>query len=149
MPDSLRIKDMVFEVDEQLAASLKRRMHDSNVRVVEGDGSNMPFAGDSFSAVVSLTMLHHVPSPTIQDLLIGEAFRVLQPGGCLAGTDSTWSVLFQLLHVADTMTMVDPDSLVTRLEAAGFSRVAVDRGKGRFRFRAYKPVNAKYVGIEN
>src|ERR1700687_3022793 len=44
-----------LEVDATAAAALQKRLHDSGVRVVHGDGAAMAFADGSFSGVVSLT----------------------------------------------------------------------------------------------
>ena len=62
-------------------------MKNTNVEVVETDATAMPFPDGSFSTVLSFTMLHHVPSVTLQDQLLAEAWRVLRPGGVFAGTD--------------------------------------------------------------
>ena len=128
-----------IEVDESLAASLERRLQDTNVQVVKGDATAMPFEDGSFSGAVSFTMLHHVPSAALQDRLLAEVFRVLRSGAMFAGTDSTWSRAFQLIHLFDTMVLVDPNSFGARLEAAGFTEVSVDMAKGAFRFRARRP----------
>jgi SAM-dependent methyltransferase len=125
-----------LEVDAAAAAALHERLNDSGVRVVHGDGAAMPFADGAFSGVVSLTMLHHVPTAALQDRLLSEARRVLRPGGVFAGFDGVGSFLFRLIHLGDTYNPVDPDALGQRLEAAGFADVAVERGWARFRFRA-------------
>ena len=125
-----------LEVDAAAAALLERRLDGSGVRVVHGDGAAMPFADGTFSGVVALTMLHHVPSAALQDRLLAEARRVLRPGGVFAGFDGTDSFLFRLIHLGDTYTPVDPNTFGRRLEAAGFAEVAVERGWARFRFRA-------------
>jgi SAM-dependent methyltransferase len=96
----------------------------------------MKFDDESFSGAVSFTMLHHVPSPALQDGLLREVHRVLRPGGMFAGTDSRWSRTFELLHFRDTMVIVDPDTFASRLEAAGFEDVKVDAAERAFRFRA-------------
>jgi 16S rRNA A1518/A1519 N6-dimethyltransferase RsmA/KsgA/DIM1 with predicted DNA glycosylase/AP lyase activity len=49
-----------IEIDPRLAAALKQRLQGTNVKVVEGDATAMPFADGSFSGAVSFTMLHHV-----------------------------------------------------------------------------------------
>jgi ubiquinone/menaquinone biosynthesis C-methylase UbiE len=128
-----------IEVDDRLAASLAKRMQGTNVTVEHGDATSMPFQDESFSAAVALTMLHHVPSSAMQDSLLREAFRVLRPGGVFLGMDSTMSLSFRLAHVFDTMVVVNPDTFVGRLQAAGFSDLAVRTGKGAFRWRAQKP----------
>ena len=128
-----------IEVDGALATSLERRLQDTNVRVVKGDATTMPFEDGSFSGAVSFTMLHHVPSAALQDRLLAEVFRVLRPGATFAGTDSTWSRAFQLIHLFDTMVLVDPNTFGARLEAAGFTQVSIDVAKVAFRFRARRP----------
>ena len=128
-----------IEIDARLADALKQRMQGTNVTVVEGDATRMPFETGSFSAAVSFTMLHHVPSSDLQDRLLAEVSRVLQPGGVFVGTDSTWSRTFQLMHLFDTMVLVDPSTLGKRLEAAGFRDVSIKQGEGAFCFRARRP----------
>lgn len=126
------------EIDHRLAESLKRRMQGTNVKVVEHDATAMPFDSASFSGAVSFTMLHHVASPELQDLLLAEVFRVLKPGAIFVGTDSTWSRSFQLAHLFDTMVIIDPEMFGKRLEAAGFTDVSVKVVKGMFSFRAHR-----------
>ena len=128
-----------IEIDPRLAASLQARMQDTNVRVIHGDATAMPFPSDSFSAAVSFTMLHHVPSAALQDKLLAEVFRVLKSGGTFAGTDSTWSRAFALIHLWDTMVVVDPDGLGERLKAAGFTDVSIRVVRSAFSFRARRP----------
>ena len=125
-----------LEVEGAAAAALQKRLGGSGVRVIHGDGTAMPFADCSFSGVVSLTMLHHVPTAALQDRLMAEAHRVLRPGGVFAGFDGVGSFLFRLIHLGDTYTPVNTDTLGARLEAAGFKDVTVERGRARFRFRA-------------
>jgi SAM-dependent methyltransferase len=128
-----------IEIDRKLAESLKARLDGTNVTVVEGDATSMPFPNASFSAAVSFTMLHHVPSPALQDRLLAEACRVLRPGALFVGSDSTPTLLWNLYHVFDTRTPVDPDGFAGRLEAAGFSEAKVRRGPNYFSFVAVKP----------
>lgn len=128
-----------IEIDPQLAAALKQRMSGTNVTVVEGDATNMPFEDQNFSGVVSFTMLHHIPSPALQDQLFAQVFRVLKPGGTFAGIDSRSNFLFELIHIGDTNTPVDPITLGRRLEKVGFTNIKVESNTRRFRFRAQRP----------
>ena len=114
-----------LELDPRLAEDLERTLGD-RATIVQGDGSAMPFADDSFSAVVCFTMLHHVDSPERQDQLFAEARRVLAPGGVFAGSDSTGTEGRRGFHAGDTYVPVDPDGLADRLRAAGFREVSVD-----------------------
>jgi SAM-dependent methyltransferase len=124
-----------LEVDQASVGYLNRRFG-GDVDIRHGDGSKMPLADNSFSAATCFTMLHHVPSPRLQDKLFAEARRVLKPGGVFAGTDSLPSLRFRLIHLGDTMVTIDPDGLPDRLRAAGFGNVEVTVGTHRFRFRA-------------
>ena len=127
------------EIDAGLAESLRLRLEGTNVAVVEGDATQMSFPDASYSGAVCFTMLHHVPSPELQDRLLGEAYRVLRPGGVFAGSDSTPSFFWNLLHVLDTRVPCDPATFPQRLEAAGVADVRVSTWPGGFNFRARRP----------
>ncbi|HEX7359576.1 MAG TPA: class I SAM-dependent methyltransferase [Bryobacteraceae bacterium] len=126
------------EIDRKLAASLADRMQGSNVQVFCDDATALPFAAASFDTAVCFTMLHHVPSPALQDRLLAEVARVLRPGGIFAGTDSLYSRFFHLLHLFDTMVVVDPASFAKRLKNAGFARAQVEIKGDMFRFEAQR-----------
>jgi SAM-dependent methyltransferase len=125
-----------LELDKTLADSLRWRLHGSDVDVVAGDATCMPFPDEQFSAVVSFTMLHHVPSRELQNRLFSEVFRVLKPGGTFAGSDSLDGWLMRLIHIGDTLVPVDPATFGTRLTAIGFEGVLVERNPEAFRFCA-------------
>jgi SAM-dependent methyltransferase len=128
------------EIDAALADSLSCRMRGHNVTVFHQDATEMSFPDRSFDGAVSLTMLHHVPSEALQNRLLAEVARVLRPGGVFAGTDSLGSIPLRLLHLFDTMVLVDPSTFKQRLEIAGFDEVHVEIMKPyAFRFRARKP----------
>ena len=127
-----------LEIDSRLASALGRRLRGTNVRVIQGDATAMPFEDNSFSGAISLTMLHHVPSAALQDRLLSEVCRVLRPGAVFAGIDSLWSRTMQILHIRDTLATIDPSTFGKRLEAAGFIGVSVDVAEGRFRFNAQR-----------
>lgn len=125
-----------LELDPVLAAPLRGRLGD-RAEIVQGDGTDMPFADSTFSAAVCFTMLHHVPSPEAQDRLFAEVGRVLRPGGTFAGTDSTGrGPGFALLHIGDTKVVLDPDELPSRLAAAGFQNTTVRLDRDTVWFRA-------------
>jgi len=75
----------------------------------------------------------------LQDRLFREVARVLKPGGVFAGTDSLKSRFMKLIHLFDTLVLVDPETLKERLSMAGFENVQVDVNPYAFRFRAWKP----------
>ncbi len=58
--------------------------HAARIGLVRGDAKRLPFADGCFDAVLSNTILHHVPEPA--DML-REVARVLAPGGALLVRD--------------------------------------------------------------
>lgn len=114
------------EIDAVLARQLAARLGDERVRVVRGDATALPFPDGRFSAVLSFTMLHHVPSVEAQDRLFAEVARVLRPGAVFHGVDSKDSDGFRALHVDDICVPLDPATIEARLRAAGFTAVRLD-----------------------
>ena len=128
-----------LEIDQGLASSLARRTAHTNINVHCGDATAMPYPDCTFSGVVALTVLHHIPSLALQNRLFAEVYRVLKPGGVFAGTDSMTSPLIRLFHIGDTMVPVDPASLDVKLGVLGFVDASIEVGKRRFRFSARRP----------
>jgi ubiquinone/menaquinone biosynthesis C-methylase UbiE len=128
------------EIDHKLAAKLQARLQGTNVTVIEGDATALTLPENSFSAALSFTMLHHVPSAALQDKLLAEACRVLRPGAVFVGSDSLPSLRWNLYHLFDTRVPVDPATFEARLEAAGFVDCKVNVwGQRGFNWRARKP----------
>ncbi len=137
------------EIDPGLAGALKERLRDSNVQVVEADATRLPLESGRFSAATSFAMLHHIPSPELQDQLLAELCRVLRPGGLLVGSDAVDTGELDEFHRGDTYVPCDPDEMPARLQAAGYVDVRVElgeltanrppRSRRRFRFSATVP----------
>jgi SAM-dependent methyltransferase len=64
-----------------LSAQMLAHATEKGLTTVRADATRMPFAGESFDAVMLVSMLHHIDEPA-RALL--EAKRVLRPGGRLA-----------------------------------------------------------------
>ncbi len=128
------------EIDDDLADKLASRLGGAKVRVVKADGRALPFASDRFSAALSFTMLHHVPSPEDQDRLLAEVARVLRPGGVLAGVDSLDTPEWRAMHVDDICVPLAPDRepgpLEERLRRTGFAEANVEVNPFVVQFRA-------------
>jgi ubiquinone/menaquinone biosynthesis C-methylase UbiE len=128
-----------LEIEEPSVRLLRAEFAD-RVQIVHGDGAELPFPDGRFSAVVCFTMLHHVPSVAQQDALFAEACRVLRPGGAFRGVDSDLSIGFRLLHLGDTMVVLDPATLPDRLRRAGFAVDTVaHRPRREISFTARRP----------
>jgi SAM-dependent methyltransferase len=128
------------EVDPTLAEKLRRQTVGPNVTILCEDATKMSFPDASFDSAVCFTMLHHVGSASLQDRLLREVARTLRPGGIFAGTDSLDSRFFRLIHLFDTLVVVDPAAFPDRLKSAGFEDVEVEVNPYAFRFRARKPL---------
>lgn len=138
-----------IELDHELAEALRTRLEGTNVTVVEADATRLPFEDDRFSTATCFTMLHHVPSPELQDRVLAEMCRVLRPGGLLIGTDVVPSDTLDDFHEGDVYVTCDPAGMPDRLKAAGFVDIQVERAdvddpdlgwvRSRFRFCAIAP----------
>ncbi|MEV6448742.1 class I SAM-dependent methyltransferase [Amycolatopsis sp. NPDC051716] len=129
----------VLEIDPA-SSELLRAKYGDRAEVVEGSGAQMPFEANRFSAVVCFTMLHHVPTKELQDAIFAEAARVLRPGGTYCGSDGQLNLRFRLLHIGDTMNVIDPATFPARLGKAGFAQVDVQvEPKQLVIFSAVKP----------
>ncbi len=129
----------VLELDKRYCERLQVQLG-SRADVRRGDATEMPYPDGSFSAVVCFTMLHHIPTRQGQDQAFAQAARVLQPGGVFAGTDSLGTgTVFKLIHIGDTMNLIDPEGLPARLQAAGLADPEVQASGNSFRFRARRP----------
>ena len=114
------------EIDPALAARLTQRFAGTNVTVVEGDATDLPFDDGRFSGATCFSMLHHVPGVELQDRLFAEVARVLRPGAAFVATDSLGSDELAEFHDGDTYEPIDPTTLDARLTAAGFHDVDVE-----------------------
>lgn len=81
--------DGIDPSESMLALARRRRPGDgaAEIRFVAGDASALPFADGSFDAAVATQVYEYV-----QDMpaALGEAFRVLRPGGRLLVLDTDW-----------------------------------------------------------
>jgi SAM-dependent methyltransferase len=127
------------ELDPSLAAALSARLQGTNVTVVEADATDSGLGADRFSSATCFSMLHHIPEPRVQDRMFSEMVRVLRPGGTFLGVDSLDLEPIRLFHEDDVFVPMDPETLPARLEAAGFSNVAVDKTDFEVRFSARRP----------
>jgi len=122
------------EIDADLAADLKIRLAGTNVEVIWGDGTHLPLPDVRFSAATCFAMLHHVPSVAAQDQLFAELHQVLRPGGRFVATDSLDTERIRQAHIDDTYVPLDPATLESRLGAAGFADITLEKS-GEYRER--------------
>ena len=128
------------EIDPGLATMLcTRYIGNPNVVIEIGDATALEFPNGRFSAAVSFTMLHHVPTGALQDRLLAEVARVLQPGGVFVAGDSLASPELEQHHEGDTYNPVDPASLPGRLKATGFDEVELKTNPFGWAATARKP----------
>jgi ubiquinone/menaquinone biosynthesis C-methylase UbiE len=108
------------------------------ISAVCGDGTQLPFAAETFSSAVAILVLHHLKSAELQDRMLGEVMRVLRPGGVFVGFEITDGWMNRVVHVGSTFTPFSPVAAYGRLAAAGFAKISVNIRSGAFRFSAEK-----------
>jgi ubiquinone/menaquinone biosynthesis C-methylase UbiE len=124
-----------LEYDRAFATTLAQKSG-SGDGVVQGDAANLPFADRTFSSAVAVLVLHHLPSSEQQDRAFTEIRRVLQPGGQFLAFDIPDGWFNRLIHTKSTFVPLQPNVLVPRLTAAGFTAITLDRRPGGFRISA-------------
>ncbi|HUY47093.1 MAG TPA: class I SAM-dependent methyltransferase [Streptosporangiaceae bacterium] len=130
---------VVLERQLRLLPGLRSRL-DGTTLIVAGDAVAMPFGSAEFTSVLSIMVLHHVWRPGDRERMLQESFRVLKPGGILAGVDATPAALRRrLVHLGDRVSPVDGPKLLTELGEAGFERAAIHNRGSKFKFSATRP----------
>ena len=129
----------VLELDARYCRRLRASLGDA-VTVTQGDATRLPYPDGRFSSVLCFTMLHHIPSLDLQDRAFSEIARVLRPGGTFAGTDSLGNgLVFKLIHVGDTLNLIDPERCRGGWRQPGWSGPRSRSGGGRFAGRRRRP----------
>jgi SAM-dependent methyltransferase len=77
------------------------------VVVETGDITKLSFADATFDAIISMTVLHNIPSRDARDRALRELIRVLKPGGRI--------VLFDVLHTPRYSEVLQGAGMTVRL----------------------------------
>ncbi|ACM57531.1 class I SAM-dependent methyltransferase [Halorubrum lacusprofundi] len=119
-------------VDASLGMLARAREH-RGLSGVAGDAGRLPFRDGSVDAAMVVDAFHHLPD---QAAAIGEAARVIAPGGALVirefdPTNPLGRVLVASEHAIGMESRFrSPDDLAAALADAGFDPRVVDRGFG-------------------
>jgi ubiquinone/menaquinone biosynthesis C-methylase UbiE len=121
----------IVDIDPVMVRMIEQSLSDfgSRVRAVVGDATALPFEDDSFDAVVSFLMLHHVGA---WERAVAEALRVLRPGGRFVGYDLVDSVRTRAIHHLDNihdLRSVRPETFATAARTAGARDVQLRPGR--------------------
>ena len=134
-----RVKRLTaVESDADAARRLAEKYAGPGVTVLAGNAAELGYPDESFDSVGCFTMLHHVPTVTLQNAILAEALRVLRRGGVLVGSDSLPSDELHHFHAADTYNPVEPASFLTRLLTLGYSKITIVADETMM-FVAHKP----------
>jgi SAM-dependent methyltransferase len=81
---------------EKLIDIAKKKYPEAEFRI--GDALELPFASGVFDLVISMAVLHHIPSKEYRKKFFQETWRILKPGGRLIV--SVWDVrLWQMVRM--------------------------------------------------
>ena len=115
-------------------------------RYVVGDISQLTMPDSSLDIVVFSGVLHHFPQSQFRNKILGEAYRVLKPGGRVFGFDpsahspSMWlyrspaSPMYSSAGKTDNEVLLTRSQLKSELAKAGFEKIRV-RGIGGISYR--------------
>lgn len=105
------------------------------ITFVEGRAEALPVPNGSISLVTSRYVSHHLFPRERQKQMIGEAFRVLEPGGRILWIERRPDVL-----IPRSENRLTEDDWNTELAAAGFEDISITIEDNLFRIEARKPV---------
>jgi len=86
-------KDLSGNRPEATLENARREGVLERVEVKEGRAEMLPFEGESFDAVVSMSTLHNIPDRKLRDQSVAEMVRVVRPGGRIS--------IHDIVHTAD------------------------------------------------
>jgi len=121
------------DVDPIMLDAARERLAPFGERAVvrAADAASLEFGDNSFDAVVSLIMLHHVGDLRVA---LGECARVLRGDGLIVGYDLTRAGPAAWLHRNSRSghghDLASPEELTSELAHAGFGALAVATGFG-------------------
>jgi SAM-dependent methyltransferase len=131
--------------DANAVLKLKRHHNGGASTALRGDAAQLPFANSSFSSVIAILVLHHLPKREAQDRMFAEVFRVLRPGGIFFAFEIHDNWMNRFTHFKCTFTPLRPGSAFARLTAVGFSRISMDFRSGGYRLNATRSTEEEEV----
>jgi SAM-dependent methyltransferase len=81
--DQWRMGDLSGNSPEAARANAHEASVAAKISFETGDATSLPFADAAFDVVVSMTVLHNIKPASERRRAVGEALRVLRPGGTL------------------------------------------------------------------
>jgi ubiquinone/menaquinone biosynthesis C-methylase UbiE len=130
----------VADLDPSMVRVTERRLSEFGPRATAtvGDATALPFDSDGFDIVVSFLMLHHIGR---WEAAVGEALRVLRPGGRFIGYDLHDTLVSRAIHHADgihDLRSITAPALRSVLAGAGVADPVLRSGRISLRWVATK-----------
>ena len=138
-----------LDPDPRALARAQRKADAANVqlRLDRGFADALPYPSGSFDRVFSCLMFHHLADTDERRRMLGEARRVLAPGGRLELLDispprSTHSGLARWLHAGAHLSDNAENRVLDLMQDVGLSPAVVDRGRMLALHTAYYEASA-------
>jgi SAM-dependent methyltransferase len=133
-----RVTSLEYELNFILKGKSQNQARTSQTTVC-GDATQLPFANQTFTAVLAVLVLRHIKSAQLQDEVFAECLRVLRPGGIFLAFDIPDGLFHRVAHIRSTFTPINPATISKRLVSAGFSSPQIQNDKGAFRVTTNRP----------
>jgi ubiquinone/menaquinone biosynthesis C-methylase UbiE len=126
-----RVAKSIVGIDSSIGMLEQARAKFTDLLLVSGDLTSMPFKPESFDAVFAVQVLHHVKE---KELFLTEAYRVLRKGAGIAihACSHRQMRAFWFYHYfpkglqVDLARMPDSKEIVSLLTKVGFSNIGVE-----------------------
>jgi len=121
----------VIGIDASTGMLKRARTKFSDLSLVRGDVTSLPFPSDIFDGALAIQVLHHIKE---KELFMKETHRVLRKGACLAIDSCSHQQMrtFWLYHYfpkgldLDLARIPDCGEIASLLERTGFSNVSIE-----------------------
>ena len=119
---------VAFDLTPQMLKKAAQRCNEAglaNVAFLEGNAAELPFAKDSFDAVVTRLSVHHFDRP---GRVMSEIFRVLRPGGSFVVADVISSEMAAESELQNAIEILRDPSHVRMLPGSELSSLVSESG---------------------
>lgn len=111
-----------IDVSRQMMQRLRKKLHGEAISLAQGDARYLPYASDTFEAVIAVHVLHLIPewSPALDEMM-----RVVQPQGTLifggqSGGLSPLQDIWRAIHESSRRRFEDDNFVEPYLHERGF-----------------------------
>lgn len=131
-----------YGIDPMTEAIRMARQHNPPRKIIKATGTRLPFAANSFDAVISISVIEHIP-PKKTRTFLGEMHRVVKKGGTVFLVTPNYASPFRYIQKEKWFGYSDPTH-VQFFTPRSLSRILHEDGFRDTRFMFDVPLHPPY-----